>query len=191
MAGEQYEIGNRLGHGDALLFYGVLLFSIRFEQGRVPEIADLVRAAGTGDVVPDGVDGLWGVTACVLGDDDEARRVLDGLAEPGFANLPRHQSWSSMLWAASLMAAHLGDTARARELYDLFAAGPARLVYPGLNVFDSVPSTLGLLALTLGDDDDAAERHFDDAEQLESSIPAPTLLARTRARRAGHLRLDT
>jgi class 3 adenylate cyclase len=190
LAGEQYEIGNRLGHGDALLFYGVLLFSIRFEQGRLPEIADLVRAAGTGDVVPDGVDGLWGVTACALGDDNEARRVLDGLAEPGFANLPRHQSWSSMLWAASLMAAHLGDRERAAELYDLFAAAPARLVYPGLNVFDSVPSTLGLLALTLGQRD-AADRHFDDAEQLESSIPAPNLLARTRARRTGQLRLDS
>ncbi len=184
LASEQYEIGDRLGHGDALLFYGVLLFSIRFEQGRLPEIADLVRAVGTGDVVPDGVDALWGITACVLGDDDEAARVLDGLAAPGFTNLPRHQSWSSTLWAASLIAAHLGDTARAEQLYDLFTACPARLVYPGLNVFDSVPSTLGLLALTLGRHD-VAHAHFDDAEELEASIPAPNLLARTRARRRG------
>lgn len=189
LAAEQYEIGDRLGHGDALLFYGVLLFGLRLEQGRLPEIADLVRAAGTGDGVPDGVEGLWGITACVLGDDDEARRVLDGLATVGFADLPRHQSWSSMLWAAAVMAAHLGDTARAQELYDLFTTCPARLVYPGLNVFDSVPSTLGLLALTLGRRDDA-DAHFDDAEQLEASIPAPNLLARTRARRAGRRRLD-
>lgn len=189
LATEQYELGDRLGHGDALLFYGVLLFSIRLEQERLPEIADVVRAAGTGDIVPDGIDALWGVTACVLGDDDEARRVLDSLAAPGFTNLPRHQSWSSMLWAASVIAAHLGDTTRAAQLYDVFTRCPARLVYPGLNVFDSVPSTLGMLALTLGNRD-AADAHFDDAEQLESSIPAPNLLARTRARRAGQLRLD-
>ncbi len=189
LAAEQYEIGDRLGHGDALLFYGVLLFGIRIEQGRLPEIADLVRAAGTGDGVPDGVDGLWGITACVLGEDDEARRVLDGSAAGGFANLPRHQSWSSVLWSSAVIAAHLGDVERAQELYDLFDTCPARLVYPGLNVFDSVPSTLGLLALTLGRRDDA-DAHFDDAEQLESSIPAPNLLARTRARRAGRLRLD-
>lgn len=189
LAAEQYEIGDRLGHGDALLFYGVLLFTIRFEQGRLPEIADMVRAVGTGDVVPDGVDALWGITACVLGDDDEARRVLDGIAAPGFTNLPRHQSWSSTLWAASLIAAHLGDTDRAAQLYELFTACPAQLVYPGLNVFDSVPSTLGLLASTLGRADDAAA-HFDHAEELEAAIPAPNLLARTRARRAGRLRLD-
>jgi hypothetical protein len=188
-AAEQYEIGERLGHGDALLFYGVLLFGIRLEQGRLPEIGDMVRDAGTGDSVPDGVDGLWGITACALGEDDEAARVLDGLAAPGFADLPRHQSWSSMLWAAAVIAAHLGDTDRAAQLYELFDACPAQLVYPGLNVFDSVPSTLGLLATTLGRHAEA-EAHFDAAEQLESSIPAPSLLARTRARRAGRRRLD-
>ena len=185
----QYEIGERLGHADALLFYGVLLFGIRLEQGRLAEIADMVREAGTGEGVPDGVDGLWGITACVLGLDDEARRVLDGLAAGGFANLPRHQSWSSVLWAAALMAAHLGDTGRAEELYDLFSRCPGRLVYPGLHVFDSVPSTLGLLAAALGRHEEA-DAHFADAEQLEAAIPAPNLLARTRARRAGGLRLD-
>ena len=82
------------------------------------------------------------------------------------------------------------NTTRAAQLYDLFTACPARLVYPGLNVFDSVPSTLGLLALTLGRRD-VAHAHFDDAEELEASIPAPNLLARTRARRGGRLRLDS
>jgi hypothetical protein len=46
-----------------------------------------------------------------------------------------------------------------------------------------------MLALTLGRQD-AADAHFDDAERLESSIPAPNLLARTRRRRSGILRLD-
>jgi hypothetical protein len=115
--------------------------------------------------------------------------MLDSMAANGFVNLPRHQSWSSMLWAASLIAGHLGDTARAAELYDLFEPCSARLVYPGLHVFDSVASVMGLLAAVQGRADDAT-RHFDAAEQLEASIPAPALLARTRARRRGVYRLD-
>ncbi|MET0628548.1 MAG: AAA family ATPase [Acidimicrobiia bacterium] len=189
LAGEQLEIGSSLGHDDALLFYGVLLFGVRLEQGRLAEIADMVREAGTGEGVADGVDGLWGITACVLGDDAEARRILDGLASGGFANLPRHQSRSSVLWSASMMAVHLGDRERAAELYDLFVTCPGKLVFPGLHVFDSIPSTLGMLAATLDRDDDAA-RHFDEAEALEAKINAPNLLARTRLRRSGVLRLD-
>jgi len=188
-AAEQFEIGSRLGHADAELFYGVLVFGVRFDQGRLDEIADMVREAGSGDGVADGLEGLWGITACAIGEDDEARRILDSMAANGFVNLPRHQSWSSMLWAASLIAAHLGDTERAAELYDLFTPCSARLVYPGLHVFDSVASVLGLLAAALGRAEDA-ERHFDVAEQLEASIPAPALLARTRARRRGVYRLD-
>jgi hypothetical protein len=46
-----------------------------------------------------------------------------------------------------------------------------------------------MLAATLGRDEDAA-RHFDEAEALEATINAPNLLARTRLRRSGVLRLD-
>jgi hypothetical protein len=187
---EQYEVGERLGQGDALLFFGLMLWSIRYEQGRLAEVADLIEASATGDDAPDGLDGLWGVTLCVLGRDDEARAVLDELARDDFAHLPRHQAWASMLWSASLIAAHLGDRARAQVLYDCFSSCGGQLVFPGLLVFDSIPSTLGVLAATLGRDDDA-RAHFDAAEQLESRIGAPNLLARTRARRRGVLRLDT
>src|SRR5215510_5928420 len=186
---EQFVVGNELGHGDALLFYGVGLFGVRREQRRLAEIADIMRDAGTGDDVADGVDALWGYTLCALGRDDDAREVLDHLATNDFADLSRHQAWSSSLWASAMMAAHLGDTARAAALYDLFGSCSGKLVYPGLHVFDSIPSTLGVLALVIGRPDDAA-RHFDEAEVLEARIGAPYLLARTRARRAGALRLD-
>jgi hypothetical protein len=186
---EQYALGERLGHGDALLFYGVMLFGIRHDQGRLDELAEVLRAVGAADDAPDGLEGLWGVTACAIGEDAEARRILDRLARGGFANLPRHQSWSSMLWGASMMSGHLGDATLAEELYDLFSSCDGKLVYPGLTVFDSIPSTLGVLAATLGRGEDA-ERHFAEATELELRIGAPGLLARTRARRAGRLRLD-
>ncbi|MET0420701.1 MAG: AAA family ATPase [Acidimicrobiia bacterium] len=188
-ANEQLELGQKLGHADALLYYGVLMLGIRFEQGRLAEIADLIEMGGTADDAPDGLEGLWGFTAAALGRDDEARAVLERMAPNGFAHLPRHQAWSSVLWSAAMIAGHLGDEVRARELYDLLEPCTGKLVYPGLHVFDSMASTLGVLAATFGDAA-LADRHYADAEALEAQIDAPNLLARTRARRAGTLRLD-
>ena len=182
LATEQLEIGQRLGHRDALLYYGVLMLGIRFEQGRLAEIAEMIEMGGAADDAPDGLEGLWGFTLAALGRDDEARAVLRRLAPNGFAHLPRHQAWSSVLWSAAMIAVHLGDEQEvAAEIYDLFRSCTGALVYPGLHVFDSIPSTLGALAATLDRDADA-QRHFDAAEALELHIGAPNLLARTRAR---------
>jgi hypothetical protein len=115
--------------------------------------------------------------------------VLERVAPNGFAHLPRHQAWSSVLWSAAMIAGHLGTADVAREIYDLLAPCSGKLVYPGLHVFDSMASTLGVLAATFGDVE-LADRHFAEAEALELQIDAPNLLARTRARRRGVLRLD-
>ena len=88
-----------------------------------------------------------------------------------------------------MIAAHLGDVERAGELYELLSSCEGKLVYPGLLVFDSIPSVLGLLAATLGRPADAP-LHFEAAVELETSIGAPGLLARTRARQRGVHRLD-
>jgi class 3 adenylate cyclase len=189
MATQQYEIGERLGHADAVLYYGVLLLGIRFEQQRLPEIAELIEAGGTADDAPDGLEGLWGFTLCALGRDDDAHAVLERMAPNGFAHLPRHQAWSSVLWSGAMIAGHVGAVDRAREIYDLLVPCTGKLVYPGLLVFDSMASTLGVLATTFGESD-LAERHFAEAEELEAHIGAPGLLARTRARRRGVRRLD-
>ena len=47
---------------------------IRMEQGRLDEVADVIEVAGTGPDALVGVDALWGLVACILGRDEEARR---------------------------------------------------------------------------------------------------------------------
>ncbi len=188
LALEQLEIGSRAGQPDAPLYYGILLYAIRLEQGRVDEMADLIAAVGSGPDALDGIDPLWGVTAALLGRDDEARVVLDRLARDDFTGLPEHQAWAPICWAAAVIAVHLGDLARAALLYDLLLPYDGQLVYPGLVVFDSVGGTLGMLAAALGREE-AAAKHLAHAERLAEAIDAPLLLARTRARQRGDLRL--
>ena len=190
LAVEQLELGERAGQPDAALYYGVILFTIRMEQGRLTEIADLVEAAGSGPDALVGVDGLWGITACALGRDDDARRVLDHLAADGFAAVPEHQVWTSVLWSAAQIATHLGDRDRAEKLYARLLPYAHHLVFPGLTVFDSVAATLGELAATLDLPDDAA-RHFDRALAIAEATRAPLLAARTRERRERLLGADS
>jgi class 3 adenylate cyclase len=182
LAAEQLELGERAGQPDAALYFGVILFTIRLIQGRVSEIADLVEAAGRGPEALEGIDGLWGITACELGRIEDARAVLDHLAVDGFTHVREHQAWTSIHWAAAEIACWLGDRERAELLYARLLPYAHHLVFPGLVVFDSIASTLGELAATLDLPDDAT-RHFDRAVKIAESIGAPLLAARARARR--------
>jgi class 3 adenylate cyclase len=188
LAEDALAVGDRGGQPDAALFHGVLLFAIRLHEDRVAEIAELIEQAGTGDDVPDGVDALWGIAACHLGRDDDARAVLDRLGRDAFAHTPQHQAWASIVWAAAVIAAHLGDRARVEQCYDLLLPYAGTLVFPGLAVFDAVDSTLGMLAGVLGRTD-AARDHYDRATALLTDLDAPLLLERTRARAHGEVRV--
>ena len=118
----------------------------------------------------------------MLGREEDARAVLERLAVDDFADVPEHQAWGAITWAASSIAAHLGDHQRAALLYDLVLPYEGSLVFPGLVVFDTFGATLGMLAATLGRTDDAVA-HFARAEALTERIGAPLLLAGTKARR--------
>ena len=189
LAAEQLDVGQRIGQPDAELYFGVILFAVRLQQGGLAEIAELVEAAGTAEPVVDGTDALWGITACQIGRESEARQILDRIATDGFRHVPEHQAWSSILWAAAVIAVHLEDQERASQLYAILLPYEDHLVFQGLVVFDSVASTLGMLAASLGRDDIAAA-HLARAAVLEATIDAPLLAARTRARQAGTLRLE-
>lgn len=175
LAEETLEIGTRGGQPDALLYFGVLLLAIRMHQDRVEEIAEFIEQAGTTPDPLDGIDALWGLTACRLGREADARAVLDRLARDDFTHVPEHQAWGAIHWALALVAAHLGDTARAAVLYERLAPYAGQLVYPGLVVFGSVDATLGVLAATLGRTQEAAD-HFARAETLAERTGAQLLL---------------
>lgn len=176
---ESLELGERASEPDALFLFGVLLYAIRREQGRVDEIRDAVRFAVEQN---EGIAGIAAMSADVyaqLGEHEEARAVLDRLAASGFRDRARDQIWSSIMWACAETAIVLADEDRSGALYDLLAPYPSQLVYNGLVVLGSIASVLGRLALTLGRLEDAAA-HFGCAIEIEERMQAPALVARSR-----------
>jgi tetratricopeptide (TPR) repeat protein len=103
---------------DADVSYRLHMFALRREQGRAEEVEDLIRRS-----VSDYPG--YPMFRCVLanlyagiGQAAKAKAILDGLAENGFASLPRDNEW---LFAISLLpevADVLGDVERAAALYE-------------------------------------------------------------------------
>ena len=158
--------------------YGIQMFSIRREQGRLAELAPVIRI-----VVSNARSGPWrpGLAALLaeLGMEREARRELAALVADGLDAL------RESLWLASLT--YLTDACSA--LQDRMTA---TLVYPELepleggNVmighlvacYGAADRYLGMLAATLGERE-RARTHFERALELNRAMGATTWLAHT------------
>ena len=159
--------------------HGIQMFSIRREQGRLSELAPIVRALAH----VDGSQGAWrpGLIALLaeLGLHDEARHALEQIHDHGL------EPFREALWTASLT--YLADASSAlrdertaapvrREL-EAYAGG-AIAVGHGVAFYGAADRYLGMLAAVMSDWDDAA-RHFDSALELNRRMGARTWLAHT------------
>jgi DNA-binding CsgD family transcriptional regulator/tetratricopeptide (TPR) repeat protein len=163
---------------DASGVHGIQMFGIRREQGRLVELAPVVRV-----LAADSHGGAWrpGLVAVLaeLGMEAEARRELDRLAAEGLDGL------RSSLWLASVVylteaCALLADERFAAELYRELARHEGGNVLVGHLVacYGAADRYLGVLAATLGEWE-RSERHFEAAEALNRSLGARTWLAHT------------
>jgi DNA-binding CsgD family transcriptional regulator/tetratricopeptide (TPR) repeat protein len=179
LAERSHEWGRMLTGRDASGVYGVQMFGIRREQGRLAELAPLIRILA----VDQGRYGPWapGFAALLaeLGMEEEARRELSRVGADGLE--PFRQS----LWHASL--AYLTDACSI-----LRDETVAALVYPELEALSgrsimighlvawhgAADRYLGMLASVLGDGA-RAETHFERALELNRAMQADTWLAHT------------
>jgi DNA-binding CsgD family transcriptional regulator/tetratricopeptide (TPR) repeat protein len=185
------EWGRLLAGRDASGVHGIQMFSIRREQGRLAELAPLVRV-----IAGDGHAGSWApgliVLLAELGMVDEARRELRRVAG-------RLDELRPSLWLLSL--AYLADACAALADEELASVVYAELEpYAGNNVmighlvscYGSADRYLGTLSAVLRDWE-RAQRHFESALALNRRLGARTWLAHTAfeyarmllARRAG------
>ncbi len=159
--------------------YGIQMFGIRREQGRLAELAQAIRALAGGERA----SGAWrpGLAALLaeLGMDDEARHELEVVREEGFDAL------RSTLWLASLTYLTdacwiVGDDELAALLYPELAplARGNVVVGHGVACYGAADRYLGMLAATLGDQARAIE-HFGQALDLNRKMGATTWLAHT------------
>lgn len=174
--------GNRIGAGSAAQFYGVQLFVMRREQGRLAELEDaVVRLDGE-------LPAMWTWRSALAllhaedGRTDLAQRELDAMADGGFSDVPEDVNWLVVMALLADLCATLGDAPRARALYDALLPFATRIVTVASAVacLGPVAYYLGLLAVTLGERD-LAEAHF--ADTLDTADAAGARSWSDRARR--------
>jgi DNA-binding CsgD family transcriptional regulator len=179
MAQRSHEWSRLLTGRDASGVYGIQMFGVRREQGRLAELAPVIRVlAGES-----GPDGPWrpGLVSLLgeLGMEADARRELARVAAEGL------DRFRASLWLASLAyltdaAAALGDETTAALLYPELAAFEGTNVMIGHVVacYGAADRHLGMLASTLGEWE-RAEIHFERAMALNRRMGASTWLAHT------------
>jgi DNA-binding CsgD family transcriptional regulator len=178
-AERSHEWSRHLTGRDASGVYGIQMFSIRREQGRLPELAPLIRMLASGERS----GGTWRpgltVTLAELGMDDDARTELDRIADNGLSVL-RESLWLASLTYLADACAAVGHEPTASILYPELSAYTGTNVAIGYGVisYGAADRYLGMLAATLGETELAA-RHFEAALELNRAMGADTWIAHT------------
>jgi predicted ATPase/class 3 adenylate cyclase/DNA-binding CsgD family transcriptional regulator len=168
--------------------FSVQMFSLRREQGRLPEVRPVVEL-----VASEGSDaGAWrpGLAALYaeLGLLDRAREQLHVQVNRGMTTLPRDATFVASLSYLADAAVATGDESSARELYAALDPYRGSMVIFGALVacYGSADRYLGSLAELLGRSRDA-EEHFLRAIEQERMGNATTWLAHSQYRYAAFL----
>jgi DNA-binding CsgD family transcriptional regulator len=178
-AHRSHEWSRLLTGRDASGVYGIQMFSVRREQGRLAELAPVVRILAA----ESGPEGPWrpGLVALLaeLGMADEARAEL-GRLRPADLEAFRRSLWIASLTYLADAAAALGDEATAAILYPELSpqAGSNVMIGHGVAFYGAADRYLGMLAATLGEPR-LAESHFEAALDLNRKMGARTWIAHT------------
>jgi tetratricopeptide (TPR) repeat protein len=160
--------------------YGVQMFTIRREQGRLAEAAPLFRRF----LAKNPQESAWrpglALIASDLGFEQAARKAFDDMATAGFKFAADAKRNITLCYLAEVCA-RLGDADRAGPLYELLL--PYRdlaVVVPSATVCCGATARyLGMLA-GLMRDWTAAEQHFEAAVDIDERLQAWPWLAHTK-----------
>ncbi|MEE8370359.1 MAG: adenylate/guanylate cyclase domain-containing protein, partial [Dehalococcoidia bacterium] len=155
------------------------MMGLRRQQGRLKEIETDLKE----DVEANAAAWLQWDLVCLFsetGRKAEARAEFERWTAHDFADVPRDGQWLTAICLSSRACASVDDARRAAILYDLLLPHAGRNAV-GQGFTEYVGSTshyLGLLAATLERWEDA-ERHFDDALEMNAGMGARPLVAHT------------
>lgn len=180
-ANELREIGARQPGLDASGVYATQMFTLRREQGKLRDLAPVVRhfVATTHDSM------RWrpglALVFAELGMVNEARGEFEMLAAEDFGVLARDAMWAASVAYLAEVCVFLKDLRRAPMLYRLLLPYAERNLLVGTSVacFGAASRFLGMLAGTEKRWQDA-ESHFRHALEMNARQGARTWLAHTR-----------
>jgi class 3 adenylate cyclase len=177
-AEEHLEHAEQIGEGFGWAregLYGVAMFLIRRDQGRLPELAPVIQA--TVRLAP--TDSMWrpglAVLYAALGKTDEARTEFEALVSGDAGSVPSDGMRDLHLGLVAEVCAAVSDANRAPWVLDLLRPCEGRFLIPltcaaGLGPTDRL---LGMLASTAGRPGDAERWHrsgLDLARRMESPL---------------------
>jgi DNA-binding CsgD family transcriptional regulator/tetratricopeptide (TPR) repeat protein len=178
-ARHSHEWSRLLSGSDAAGVHGIQMFNIRREQGRLAELAPIIRILAT-DADRGGPwrPGLASVLV-ELGMEAEARRELARVVDEGLDSF-RESLWLAALAYLTDACAALGDEATAAIIYPELEplAGTNVMIGHLVSCHGAADRYLGMLAATLGESQ-RAEEHFERAMELNRRMGAVTWLAHT------------
>ncbi len=180
LAQDGLETGQKLGVENAEGVMGVQMFTIRRDQGRLQEIAPLVKHF----VSEHGANAAWrpglALIYAEIGQLEEAQVEFERLATDDFAVMPYDSLWQTCLTYLAEVCDELRDVERAQVLYDLLLPYAKLTVVVGNAVvcLGATSRFLGQLASTLAHWDDA-ETHFKHALELNGAMVAMPAVAYT------------
>lgn len=146
------ELAQQSSQPDALPFYISQLASIRWQQGRLPELAPLLA-----DVI-DQHPGLPAFRSLVTlahalaGERDFAREVLGIDAANGFSELPRDPVWIAGAVTYAHAIVELSDRDAAARIHPMIEPYRGQLASTSISIWGLVDHALGRLELLLGDE---------------------------------------
>jgi DNA-binding CsgD family transcriptional regulator len=179
LAMHMYSLSQRVQGGNLDGTFGLLMYTLRREQGRLHEVEPALR-----HFMQQGAAAAWrpglALLYSELGRRREARAEFEHLARHDFADLPRDSLWMACMTYLTDVCASLGDAAHAATLYRLLLPYAARTAVIGnaTACYGAVSRYLGMLAATMKRWEEAA-RHFEDALAMNTRMGARPWLAHT------------
>jgi hypothetical protein len=191
-ASSALERGTLVGDPDALAYYGAMLATLRWWQGRQGEVIDVVRKISTSprlgynDHVYVAADALL---SAALGDFDSTEEALARLNGIGLGELAHSSSWLTTQFLVVEAAYAIGDEEVASTASELLTPYAHLPVVPSVGVvcLGSVERALGLSAAT-NRDADAAIHHLEAALHADRRLGNRPMAILTEAALAGVLR---
>jgi class 3 adenylate cyclase/tetratricopeptide (TPR) repeat protein len=180
LAFEALSHGQKSNQANAMQYFSVLLFLLRWHQGRLIEIEDVFLAEAENYSDVPAYQTMLAILHLEMGRKEPAREIFERLAANEFTDLPQDLATDGLLMNLSELAFAFGDERRAALLYDLLLPLSDRQLIVGLNCACIGASTrwLGMLAATMKRWDDAVD-HFENAIETNARIGARPFLART------------
>ena len=166
------ENANHSAQPDALLPYVSQLCSIRWQQGRMGELAPLLaRALPQYPGIP-GFRSLVTLAHAEAGEQALAREVLEGDTATRFTAMPRDPFWLATIVDYAYAVAKLGDREAAAILHEILDPYRGRLATTAVAVWGVVDHALGRLELLLGEEE-AGRRSLRSAIASYAAMQAP------------------